>query len=667
MKIGNTKIILPGNNDGPIINIIKDALRHIAEEQLPCGNFLSYSSPLPADFSGAIPYSTTFFTSNIIACLCSVRSLVPANALSLQVSNDMEAVIRRGTGFLLQEKSERWSFNYFSREGQEYRTSPYPDDLDDTFAALTALQLSFPAAVSGEALAAAVKLLIDLEVSEGGPYRTWIVPPDPTTKMRNRADVVTNGTIGYFLSLLGIRSPRITEYLTDEVGGKIPSSLYYPGPCQVAYFLSRYFGSGPHCGIEDALFLSLSPNVGTPLEFAMRMSTYFHCGHPEMTTPNMVGRLIDMVSGRDWQPYPFCIDPAKDHVSYYAGSSALTAAFIAEALARYEYTPGCANIGTPTIRSFHQTIRDTAERECGPLPKTLGATAMARIECAFGAMITAPSHDLQKILNRKTLAIPEDTARSLALAGLYGWLAYDIYDDFLDGEGQPSLLPAANYFLRKLSRIYARLAEQFPATPLAALFDTTMDTLDGANEWEVAHCAIPASDTLRLPDPLPSYGDHDNLADRSMGYAAGPLAELLLAGYLQDSVEYRAVESLFRHYLIARQLHDDAHDWEEDLLRGRINGVAAILVGEYRVRFPECSRPAIANIIKPLRTFFWKETLDRTVTLIRAHIEKARCARDSCTLLNGTSFMEDALAKLEHGAAHALAERDRTLTFLNLL
>jgi hypothetical protein len=653
MKINNTKIFH---------ETIQSAIGHIKKVQQPCGNFLSLSSASPGDFSNAAVRSTTFFTSNILSCLCSVASLAPDALFPPKVRDDLTAIIRRGTDFLLKEKSGPCSFNYFTQKERERGIFLYPDDLDDTFAALVALQRYQPDVISGNTLAAATTLLIDLEVNEGGPYRTWIMPSN-TQRIANDPDMVVNSTIGYFLSLLGVGSPRIGEYLTDAIHHKKFSSPYYPGECHVAYFLSRYLGA-------ECLPLP-SFRTSTPLELAMLISSQFNCNRSEDTVLLMADRVVDMVSKYGWRPYPFCIDPAQNHKTFYAGSSALTASFTAEALMHClcllppESTLSVVH-HTSTNVSFHRSIQDAANQVCVSLPESLATTAIAMIENASNAVITAPSYDLQKILQRKGFPISEGFMHTIALANLYGWIAYDTYDDFLDGQGRPPLLPLANYFLRKLVRTYSALAAQFPAYPITPLFDSLLNKVEAANAWEIAHCRIPAiNGSFRLPERLPLFGTYENLADRSIGYAAGPLTELLLAGYAPDSPEYRGAESLLRHYLIARQLHDDAHDWEEDLLRGCVNSIGALLIGEYREHFSKDTQEfPITETVRPLRDFFWKETIGHVAHLIGQHVQEARRARDSCTLLDGTGFLENALVKLEKGATEALAERDGVLEIL---
>jgi len=142
--------------------VVKDGLEAIASAQQKAGNFISLSSLKQADFADAIPYSTTFFTSAILACL--------AAAVNNERYHSMIDPIRtRATTFLLKEKSNDWSFNYWARNTKEYKTTPYPDDLDDTFSALVALMQYNRALIDGEALAAIITMLTSVEAQEGGP------------------------------------------------------------------------------------------------------------------------------------------------------------------------------------------------------------------------------------------------------------------------------------------------------------------------------------------------------------------------------------------------------------------------------------------------------------------------------------------------------------------
>ena len=208
--------------------------------------------------------------------------------------------------------------------------------------------------------------------------------------------------------------------------------------------------------------------------------------------------------------------------------------------------------------------------------------------------------------------------------------------------------PARTSFLRALTEIYHSLGTR--AVEIAPLFKGTMDRIDDANAWEQRHCRI-----LAGSNALPSFGGHETLADRSIGHAMGPLAMLLLAGYDASGKEYKNVESFFRHYLIARQLHDDAHDWAEDLLRGRVNSIGAIVLGDKTM--------AATTALQELKKIFWEESIDVAARMIIAHIDAARRARESSPL-SDADFMESALQRLESGARRAITERDEALAFL---
>jgi hypothetical protein len=194
-----------------------------------------------------------------------------------------------------------------------------------------------------------------------------------------------------------------------------------------------------------------------------------------------------------------------------------------------------------------------------------------------------------------------------------------------------------------------------------------MNRIDNANAWEQKYCRLDVKQGGVWSQTLPSFDDHHILADRSIGHAMGPLAALLCAGYSPDSEEYSSVDSLFRHYLIARQLHDDAHDWADDLLRGRANSVGTLVLQRFReknfdVRAGEA--PTIAEIIPDLRKIFWEEIIDDTVGLIASHIAGARTAREKSILLADSDFMENTLRRLESGARRAIKERDEALVFI---
>ena len=569
--------------------------------------------------------------------------------------------------FLLLEKSERWSFNYWARnKSHQSRVPypPYPDDLDDTFAALAALMRHDQSLIDARAFSAIAKILIVREVREGGPYRTWLVADDTAPAWQD-LDIVVNSTIGYALSLIGVHLPKLESFISEAVRQNRLVSPYYPGILHVGYFLSRFYSKNgtrenadARAKLADIIIDRLQDDdTGsiTALEHAMGISSLINLEHTDQV-PRMADLLVKRLDREGFCSYAFCIDPTRDGRRCYAGASALTAAFCAEALARY------SALAFPATIDDH--VRSLARIACRPIGMELREAATAQIEKMTDKKITALPYELRDALYKQGSIVPLDIVEQLSLANLYGWMAYEIYDDALDGDGGHASIPCGNFFLRSLTEIYAGLATHAPE--IKKLFADTMDRVDNANAWEQKYCRLEVHDTPLCE--LPDFGDYRTLADRSIGHAMGPLAELLFAGYGTDSEEYKNCESFFRHYLIARQLHDDAHDWVDDLLHRRVNSVAALVLTRFKEKYSEdgtTPNAAIAIILPQLRKIFWEGIIDEAVNTIISHIAQARRTRQKSSLLDRVDFMESELRKLESGAQHAIKERNEALVFLS--
>ena len=647
-----------------IDSAIKDGLMYIADGQQMDGGFSSRSSFDQKDFTGAISHSTTFFSSAILTCLNGVAEHQKYRPLA-------DPIRTRAAAFLLGERSKGWSFNYWTRDAKERETSPFPDDLDDTFSALLAIAQYDPTIIDGEVLAAIATILTQTETREGGPYHTWLVaaPDGPWADV----DLAVNSTVGYFLDHVGIRLPNL-EALIDGafIDGNIRSP-YYPSAAHVLYFISRFYKSIKNNGaVQRAVaaifdFRKRGITTMTPLENALTITALINCGAAKEIAPGEVERLLEKIEKGKWKPYAFCIDPARDGVTMYAGASSLTAALYIETLALYKNAyigrnndGGDENSEKRKMDDLHRKIIACAKndiRHTG-LRTRLHAIAAQKIDTITDHKITLLAHEFKAALGARGAAIRQEKVEQLALGNLYGWIAYTIYDDILDDEGDPLLLPAANFFLRSLAHIYE--AENVTTPGCAALFNYIMNIVDGANIWERHHCRLSNDGKGRLP----VFGDYDNLANRSIGHAMGPLAELLIAGYGTDSKEFQNILAMFRHYLIARQLHDDAHDWANDLSRGRVNSVGTLVIKNFQGGHRRHARATITDALPLMREFFWEEVIDVVAQLIDRHIAAARHAREISNLISNTNFMEAPLAALEGGAKNAVSERDDALLFL---
>src|SRR5438874_189434 len=101
----------------PRVGIAKALLRgakYLVAHQLPGGGNASQSAS--RDSSDVKTYHTTFFPSLILSCITDIELV------------ELAKVKRTLIQFLLEQKSEHWSFNYWDRSSQEFSELPYPDD-----------------------------------------------------------------------------------------------------------------------------------------------------------------------------------------------------------------------------------------------------------------------------------------------------------------------------------------------------------------------------------------------------------------------------------------------------------------------------------------------------------------------------------------------------------
>jgi len=153
--------------------------------------------------------------------------------------------------------------------------------------------------------------------------------------------------------------------------------------------------------------------------------------------------------------------------------------------------------------------------------------------------------------------IPKNLVIKLQRANLYLWQALNIYDDFLDGNGQAQKLPDANNHFRKFLEIYYR--QNFPSD-YYYLFNQVLTDLEAANRQEVLGLTARDYQTISLK----------NLSRKSLALGLGPLALLSYSGYRIDDSRCQTTLNFFRYALAAKQLSDDARDWAEDLNANKI-------------------------------------------------------------------------------------------------
>lgn len=304
-------------------------------------------------------------------------------------------------------------------------------------------------------------------------------------------------------------------------------------------------------------------------------------------------------------------------------------------------------------------IAAIVEREIAALPDTLHTSALAVCYLVTKAdhrhEITRLSDYFQSGLS---LALKK-VAAELGVANFYTWMAYTVYDDFLDEEGTPALLPVANVAHRASVRRYQSVLRRNKLDP--ALIDAYFDRMDAANAWEATNCRFSVEDGMITIDTIPAYKDRRILAERAIAHIIGPLV-IARMGNVMSTIEMNRLEEGLSHYLIARQLNDDLHDWMEDLGRGHITAVVAALLRGCNIR---SGTYPLSEVQERLKEHFWRSGLETLSGIALQHIARARGSLTATGMLPKESdFITNILDPIERSARAGLERHHEQKQFL---
>lgn len=547
---------------------------------------------------------------------------------------------------LEQEISEKGTANYRMRSIAEAGLTPYPDDLDDTFCVLSAIFLHDKNRLGGEKLAQATMALTATEVEPGGPYRTWVVRPEAAPVWRD-IDPVANANVAFFLGLNNIRLPKLDDYLASQIG--LPASPYYPTPLHVLYFLTRALAKTTHTPrIVDTLLTCKPTNV---LEEALLISSLVRCQAITEAARRISEFTGHLRLGRGFDALPVCVDTVASGVKHFTTCPEATAALCMEALQLFlEATTTSAQQSAQldpslTVIAAAKVLLNVSE------DRTLQVLTDGFLEKLTNISqvreLTTLPLDIAEAWNEKTQAVPKQTLQNLCIAHLLGWIAYTLYDDIIDNDGTPALLSVANIAARHMYRLFSEAGLD---TDFQQFFRLVLDRMDEANALELLHARLPVA-------RLPSYQEPRSLYARSGGIMISPIGVLRLAGYSQTSPEVQALRIFFEHYLAAKQLNDDAHDWQDDLRRGHVTSV----VSRVLTKLNKAYEP---GDLKHLQTLFWHDVIDGVCADIRQHVARAREAAKNFGNIRDPHFFSKLIDPLEASAEQALEEREASLAFL---
>jgi len=244
---------------------------------------------------------------------------------------------------------------------------------------------------------------------------------------------------------------------------------------------------------------------------------------------------------------------------------------------------------------------------------------------------------------------------TLGVANIYAWIAYTIYDDFIDEEGRPSHLSLANVMHRQS---YTTFIKEFPSRQ--ELIESHFNSVDISNSLEIQKYRLATSENMITIGQIPKYGNGIFLADRALGHILGPkliLYELGLSKY-----QVVLVDSIFNNYLIARQINDDLRDWADDLKNGHVSYVVSKLLTSSGVN------PGTYNFEElrdRLQANFWDVTFENCIAIILTKINKSKQDMiESRLFKNNNDFVEKVLQPIADRAEADLFEYRNSKQFL---
>lgn len=245
----------------------------------------------------------------------------------------------------------------------------------------------------------------------------------------------------------------------------------------------------------------------------------------------------------------------------------------------------------------------------------------------------------------------------LGLANIYCWVAYSIYDKLLDDEPSAQFLPVANIAMRKSLQTYSQLFP--PVHPFQSYFQETFTRMDHANAWELAHARFERAGESIIISQLPHYGHYQILADRSSGHILGPLAIATLCDVSSDAFHH--FEKGLRHYLIARQLSDDIHDWKEDFTAGHASSIITYLLQQLHTSPGTYS---FASLFEAMQANFWQSSMENLTAIIVRHLQYSRRHLLRSGLLQKNTPLFTLHSRLESIAKVSLSQYHSSQAFL---
>lgn len=564
--------------------------------------------------------------------------------------------------YIAANKSANWTWNYWPQTTIPSRHSTYPDDLDDTSCAMAAIAQWEPESINGESMVHMTKTLFMNESKPGGPYFTWIVHGQRNSELQD-IDLAVNANISFMLSLFEVKLPELITYIDAKIKTDDFNSAYYHNSLVILYFISRnYLGNEKAAlrqSIVDKIVKSIESGVATELDLSLAISSLIRLDAEAEIINDLMSRLI---SCKSFSPQPLYHERVYGDITHFASSELFTISAVLEAHILFK----------KNLEPREDRGRETDRREIQGLILERLKTEKKYFSSKMWHII---DEEIERYKNSalwdeitvlpSSLILLGDNTRIAYLCGLYsllGWISYSIDDHLMDkstsctetlGNNSIDLIPISRYLHRLMcDLLYNEII------PIAGLDDQQyirdysrkiLNTTDNAHYIEAfGRCVSISGKSFCMA--LPSM-----LAVRVYLSTTG-LEE-------EDKIKITGVlGGALHHYVCARQISDDAHDWEEDMRGGLRHSRVTSLTKKIRLL-------STGNPEHSLRDIFWNQCAKNEALKILDHVRHAKqlalkCHK-ICPQIN-TEFLIESITKYQTTAEKLITAVDRTKEFVAL-
>ena len=184
-----------------------------------------------------------------------------------------------------------------------------------------------------------------------------------------------------------------------------------------------------------------------------------------------------------------------------------------------------------------------------------------------------------------------------------------------------------------------------------------MDKLDGSNAWEIENCRAKIDGNIfYIPTTLPDFGDYENKYRPASGHILSSVAILTQFGKELKTEDWGNIVSYFKHYLIAMQLNDDAHDWEEDLRRGHLSTVVTLLLSDLKKSGWKKETIDLSTDLPEIKKIFWFVTMPQYIKIALSETATSRKALRAISIIEEPAPLERIVSITEDVAYQAESE-----------